>query len=180
MDIHEPLGEKLNRLSKKIDDLVRIIHDAVQAFAPSKCQFDILHPAEKFLIIINDNPVINYKGARFRNCSQIDALSTVIDDPSDVISATVAIPRASTKRSRGAFHFEDDEEDEQALKLAKEAKKVPDFHMDISLDQIKRAAGVSADLLAKPTTADFLLREEADMDLTHGKSYFVVTKLNPD
>ncbi len=155
----------MNRLSKRFDELVKVIHDAVNSWSPAKCQLDILHPAEKFLIIFGEDTILDEKGSRFRKCSKLQALSTTIEDPEDIATAPVVTKQvAANKRNRSAFNFEDDEEDNPASK----ASKVVDFHMDVSLDDIKRAAGVSAELLAKPTAADYLLAEELEVDLAQG------------
>lgn len=162
LDVHEPLGDKLNKMSKKLDDMAPIIHSAVSSLSPTKCQLDIMHFAEKFLIIFGDETVLNEKGVRFRNCSRVEALSTVIEDPDDAATAPVISKVPTTKRNRPAFDFGDEEESPKP----KVAKPV-DFHMDVSLDDIKRAAGVSIELLAKPLLTD-ILAEEID-DGTNGK-----------
>lgn len=148
-------------MSKKLDDMAPIIHSAVSSLTPSKCQLDIMHFAEKFLISFGDEIVLNEKGARFRNCSRVEALSTVIEDPDDAATAPVISKVPTTKRNRPTFNFGDEEESPKP----KVAKPV-DFHMDVSLDDIKRAAGVSIELLAKPLLTD-ILAEEVD-DGTNG------------
>lgn len=157
LDVHEPLGDKLNKMSKKLDDMAPIIHSAISSLSPTKCQLDIMHFAEKFLIVFGDETVLNEKGARFRNCSRIEALSTVIEDPDDAATAPVISKVPTTKRNRPAFNFDDEEESPKP-----KAAKPVDFHMDVSLDDIKRAAGVSIELLAKPLLTDILAEEVDD------------------
>jgi hypothetical protein len=176
-------------LSKKIDATADIIKKAIiHTKQIISCQFDLLHPAEK-LEIIFITPITtscsdennqqqqqqqknNYSkkwidiGNKHRLCSQVEALSTIIEDPNEEIIINNHHHNNNNnkqnsnfqqkKRNRpNALDLESDESDNEQEDLKKGRKEqsnnnndIPNFGMNISLDELKRAAGASAELLA--------------------------------